>query len=53
MITVVLTPDDARCIREIKSTVAMAKAFNNMKTLVTGKMNLNLWKKLLSAAFGA
>jgi hypothetical protein len=39
---------DARCTREIKSTIAMAKAaFNKKKTLFTSKLYLNLRKKLV------
>jgi replicative superfamily II helicase len=38
----------ARCTREIKSRLAMAKAaFNKMKTLFTSKLDLNLRKKLV------
>jgi hypothetical protein len=37
---------DARCTREIKSRIAMAKgAFNKKKTLFTSKIDLNLRKK--------
>jgi hypothetical protein len=40
--------NDARCIREIKSRIAMAKAtFNKKKTLFTSKLDLNLRKKLV------
>jgi hypothetical protein len=40
--------NDARCTREIKSTIAMAKAaFNKKKTLFTSKLDLNLRKKLV------
>jgi hypothetical protein len=39
---------DARCTREIKSSIAMAKeAFNKTKTLFTSKLDLNLRKKLV------
>jgi hypothetical protein len=39
---------DARCTREIKSRIAMAKtAFNKKKNLFTSKLNLNLRKKLV------
>jgi hypothetical protein len=39
---------DARCTREIKSRIAMAKAaFNKKKTLFTSKLELNLRKKLV------
>jgi hypothetical protein len=38
---------DARCTREIKSTIAMAKtAFYKKKNLFTSKLDLNLRKKL-------
>jgi hypothetical protein len=38
----------ARCTREIKSRIAMAKAtFNKEKTLFTSKVDLNLRKKLV------
>jgi hypothetical protein len=40
--------NDARCTREIKSRIAMAKAaFNKKKTLFTSKLDLNLRKKLV------
>jgi hypothetical protein len=39
---------DARCTREIKSRIAMAKtAFNKNKNLFTSKLELNLRKKLV------
>jgi hypothetical protein len=39
---------DARCTREIKSRIAMAKApFNKKKILFTSKLDLNLRKKLV------
>jgi hypothetical protein len=39
---------DARCAREIKSRIAVAKAtFNKKKTLFTSKLDLNLGKKLV------
>jgi hypothetical protein len=39
---------DARCTRETKSRIAIAKeTFNNMKTLFTSKLDLNLRKKLV------
>jgi hypothetical protein len=42
-----LITNDARCTREIKSTIAVAEAaFNNKKTLFTSKLDLNLRKKL-------
>jgi hypothetical protein len=38
----------ARCTREIKSRIAITKAaFNKKKTLFTGKLDLNLRKKLV------
>jgi hypothetical protein len=38
----------ARCTREIKSRIAMAKAaFNKKKNLFTSKLDLNLGKKLV------
>jgi len=40
--------NDARCTREIKSRIAMAKAaFSKKKTLFTSKLELNLRKKLI------
>jgi hypothetical protein len=40
--------NDARCIRETKSWIAMAKtAFNRKKTLFTSRWDLNLRKKLV------
>jgi hypothetical protein len=40
--------NDARCTREIKSRIAMAKAaFNKKKNLFTSKLELNLRKKLV------
>ena len=40
--------NDGRCMREIKSGIAMAKAaFNKKKTLFTSKLDLNLKKKLV------
>jgi hypothetical protein len=40
--------NDARCTREIKSRIAMAKAgFNKKKTLFTSKLDLNLRKELV------
>jgi hypothetical protein len=40
--------NDARCTRDIKSRLAMAKAaFNKNKNLVTSKLDLNLRKKLV------
>jgi hypothetical protein len=43
-----LITSDSRCTREIKSTIAMAKAATNKKkTLFTSKLDLNLRKKLM------
>jgi len=40
--------NDGRCIREIKSRIAMAKAaFSKKKTLFNSKLDLNLRKKLI------
>jgi hypothetical protein len=39
--------NDARCTREIKSRIAMAKAAFNKMTLFTSKLDLNLRKKLV------
>jgi hypothetical protein len=40
-----MIPNDARCTREIKSMIAVAKvAFNRKKTLFTSKLDLNLRK---------
>jgi hypothetical protein len=39
--------NDARCTREIKSRIAMAKAAFNKKTLFTSKLDLNVRKKLV------
>jgi hypothetical protein len=41
-----MTTNDVRCIREIKSTIAMANAALNKKVLFTSKLYLNLTKKL-------
>jgi hypothetical protein len=42
-----MTTNDARCTRESKSGIAMAKAaFKKQKNLFTSKLNLNLRKKL-------
>jgi hypothetical protein len=38
---------DARCTREIKARIAMAKAAFNKKTLLTSKIDLELRKKLV------
>jgi hypothetical protein len=40
--------NDARCTREIKSRIVMAKAAFNKKTLFTSKLDLNLRKKLVN-----
>ena len=43
----------ARCTREIKTRIVMAKtAFNRKKTLFTSKLDLNL-RKNISATFAA
>ena len=40
--------NDARCTREIKSRIAVAKAaFNKKKMIFTSKLDLNLRKKLV------
>jgi hypothetical protein len=39
--------NDARCTREIKYRIAMAKAAFNKKTVFTSKLDLNLRKKLV------
>ena len=39
--------NDARCTREIKCRIAMAKAAFSKATLVISKRELNLWKKLV------
>jgi len=40
--------EDVRCMCEIKSRIAMAKAaFNKMKNLFTSKLDLNLRKRLV------
>jgi hypothetical protein len=44
-----MTTNDARCTREIKSTIAMAKAaFNKKKTVFTSKLDLNVRKKIVN-----
>jgi hypothetical protein len=44
----------ARCTREIKSRIAMAKAaFKKKNALFTRKLDLNLQKKLVKCFFGA
>jgi hypothetical protein len=41
--------NDARCTREIKSRIVMAKSsFNKKKTLFTSKLDLSLRKKLVN-----
>jgi hypothetical protein len=43
-----MVTNDARCTREIKSRIAMAKAaFNKKNNLFTSKLDLNLRKKLV------
>ena len=42
--------NDARCTCEIKCTIAMAKAAFSKATLVTSKLDLNLWKKLVQCS---
>jgi hypothetical protein len=39
--------NDARCTREIKDRISMAKAASNRKTLFTSKLDLELRKKLV------
>jgi hypothetical protein len=40
--------NDARCTREIRSRIGMAKAvFNRKETVFTSKLGLNLRKKLV------
>ena len=39
--------NDAKCTREITSRFAMAKAAFNKQTLFTGKLDLNLRKKIV------
>ena len=39
--------NDGRCMCEIKSRIAMAKAAFNKKTLFTSKLDLNLREKLV------
>jgi hypothetical protein len=40
--------NDARCTREIKYRIVMAKAAFNKKTLFTNKLDLNLRNKLVT-----
>jgi hypothetical protein len=43
-----MNTNDARCTREIKARIAMAKAaFNRKKTVFTSKLDLELRKKLV------
>jgi hypothetical protein len=42
-----LITNDARCTREMKSRIAVAKAALNKKVLFTSKMDLNVRKKLV------
>jgi hypothetical protein len=42
-----LITNDARCAREIKSKIGMAKAAFNTKTLFTSRLELNSRKKLV------
>jgi hypothetical protein len=43
-----MTTNDARCTREVKCTIAMAKAsFNKKKALFSSKVDLNLMQKPL------
>jgi hypothetical protein len=42
-----MVTNDARCTHEIKSRIVMAKAAFNKKTLFTGKLDLDLRKKLV------
>jgi len=43
----------ARCTREIKSRLALAKAASNKKTLFTNELDLNLRRKLVRYNTGA
>jgi hypothetical protein len=43
-----VTTNDARCTRDIKSKIAMAKGEFNKKTVFTSKLDLNLRKKLVT-----
>jgi hypothetical protein len=40
-----LITNDARCTREVKARIAMAKASFNKETLFTSKLDLELRKK--------
>jgi hypothetical protein len=42
-----MVTNDARCTREIKTRIAMAKAAFNKNNLFTSKLYLNLRKKLV------
>jgi hypothetical protein len=42
-----LITNDAKCTREIKPRIAIAKAAFNKKTLFTSNLDLNLRKKLV------
>jgi hypothetical protein len=49
-----LIRNDARCICEVKSGIAMDKAaFKNKKTIYTKKLDLNLRNKLMQRYCGA
>jgi hypothetical protein len=48
-----MTTNDARCIVEMKSRIAMVKAAFNKSRLLTSKVDLHLRKKLVSATIGA
>jgi hypothetical protein len=48
-----LITNDAKGACEIKSNIAMAEAAFNKKILFTSKLDINLRKTLVSAAFGA
>jgi hypothetical protein len=45
-----LITSDARCTREIKSRIAMAKAAFNKKRIFTSKLDLNLRKNLVKCS---
>jgi hypothetical protein len=48
-----MVTNNTRCTCEIKSRITTAKAiFNNLKTIFTGKLNLNLGKKLIRCYIG-
>jgi hypothetical protein len=48
-----MVTSDARCTREIRYKISVAKAAFNKKTLFTSKLDLNLRKNLVSVTFGA